>query len=224
MSNIVKFPGILEPGLFNDRYIAEAQYIKDTIIVVDSVAEANDIKNKSILRAGTPIYVIEKQKFYRYSNGTFEYDESILDSVPADSKIYGLQEGGWKDLSEVFASVEDIKNFYTKDEVDIKFNVFKAELNSELSSMVSEEVAKSAKEVITLSSKDELNLLTPEAGKLYIVTEENAMYTINAAGDDFSCLGVYFPPATSGEEGESGPEMTEDQVVVMTGGSAESLG
>lgn len=223
MSNIVKFPGILEPGLFNDRYITEAQYIKDTIIIVDSVAEANDIKNKNILRAGTPVYVIEKQKFYKYSNGIFEYDESILDSIPTDNNIYGLYEGKWKDLSGVFASAEEIKNIYTKDEIDIKLTLLKAELNSELSSKVSEEVARSAKEVITVTSKDELNLLTPESGKIYIVTEENAMYTINATGDDFSCLGVYFPPAVN-DDGEGGPEITEEQVIVMTGGSAESLG
>lgn len=134
-NNIVKFPGILEPGLLNYRYVAESQYIKNSLIVVGTVEEANNLKNKSNLAVGTPFYVIERKKFYEWTGagfslldfGSSEEGGSDIDFPVSDGNIYAVKNGQWIVISNLFATKEDLENInvsvdaYTKAESDEKY-------------------------------------------------------------------------------------------------------
>jgi hypothetical protein len=76
----MKIAGILQPGTVLN-YVLEAKYVKAGLIVVQTIEERDKVldENKNSLTNGTPIYVAETHKTYRYNEeqNTFTPDLSF---------------------------------------------------------------------------------------------------------------------------------------------------
>ena len=99
----IKVPGKFVPGTV-DGIVTEAQWVKGTYVVVNTVDEANLIPMGARVD-GTLVYVLETDTEYRWNSGDWEVIPKAFEDAPKDGKIYARQNGVWTEIK-----VDEIEN------------------------------------------------------------------------------------------------------------------
>lgn len=113
----MKFPGIIEAGT-KSGVLTEAKYVKGSYIVFSTVSERDKFSGyncNGVLVNGTPCYVAATGLEYRWNGKTWsEGTQASIPSFPTGSKIYGIQNGQWVEITVDEATKETIATLTTQ--------------------------------------------------------------------------------------------------------------
>ena len=121
MVNKIPLTGFLVPGVV-EGYVVESQYIQGTYIVVKTIADRDALCDKSMyeersaLVDGSPVYVSDERKTYRYEALTHSWREDTVDLSSIERELEQLK----LDFNLLKSDVELLQTDLSNETSDLK--------------------------------------------------------------------------------------------------------
>lgn len=90
----MRFAGLIEPGIQDGR-VTRAQFVEGSYVVVETIAERDEINRSGVRFDGVPVYVSSEKQLYRWSETSkrWEKDNTIELGYLYQNEFYRAKEG-----------------------------------------------------------------------------------------------------------------------------------